>query len=213
MEKLRIICYFGLMLFLTNCTSYNQLPKDYQAGNFGESEEDERKIIYNAYVTLAVEQTDSTGSDIKKIAQKYEGYVQEEGTYKAVIRVKANLLEKAIIDVASLGKIKEKRLSGTDVTEDYLDNEIRLDNALKARERYLALLEQAENVEAALKVEKELERLNEVIELIKGKMNRIDHLSQYATINITLQERKKPGVLGYIGLGFYHAVKWLFVRN
>jgi hypothetical protein len=189
------------------------LPKDYQDLNSAGNEEIERKIIYNAFITLAVEYTDSTGSDIKKIAQKYEGYVQEEGTYRAIIRVKANLLEQAIADVGLLGKMKEKRLSGTDVTDDYLDYEIRLDNALKARQRYLALLEQAENVESALKVEKELERLNEVIELIKGKMNRIDHLSQFATINITLQEYKKPGVLGYVGLGFYHAVKWLFVRN
>ena len=74
-------------------------------------------------------------------------------------------------------------------------------------------MEEAENVEAALKVEKELERLNEKIDLLKGKINRIDHLSEYSTISINYEQHKKPGILGYIGLGLYKGVKWLFVRN
>ena len=60
---------------------------------------------------------------------------------------------------------------------------------------------------------RELERLNETIGLLKGRMARLDHLEAYSTINVELRERKKPGLLGYIGLGAYHAVKWLFVRN
>lgn len=35
----------------------------------------------------------------------------------------------------------------------------------------------------------------------------------YSTITVSLSERKKPGILGYIGIGVYHAIKWLFVRN
>ncbi|MFM7854433.1 MAG: DUF4349 domain-containing protein, partial [Flammeovirgaceae bacterium] len=71
----------------------------------------------------------------------------------------------------------------------------------------------AENVEAALKVEKELERLNGEIDLITGKLNRLSHLSDFSTIDVELVEQKKIGVLGYIGIGIYKAMKWLFVRN
>jgi hypothetical protein len=62
-------------------------------------------------------------------------------------------------------------------------------------------------------VEKELERLNETIELLKGEMNRINHLTAYSTISVYLKEKKKPGIIGYVGVGIYQAVKWLFVRN
>jgi hypothetical protein len=99
------------------------------------------------------------------------------------------------------------------VTDQYADFSIRLENAEKARMRYLELLEKAENVQSALLVEKELERLNETIELLKGQMNRIDHLAAYSTITVYLTEKKKPGVLGYIGIGLYKSVKGLFVRN
>ncbi|MBK6622314.1 MAG: DUF4349 domain-containing protein [Saprospirales bacterium] len=108
---------------------------------------------------------------------------------------------------------KARPCRGQDVTDEYTDYQIRLDNARKARERYLELLAKAENVEAALKVEKELERLNETIDLLEGKMTRIDHLSEFSTITIALKERKNPGLIGYIGIGLYYSVKWLFVRN
>ncbi|MEL6628160.1 MAG: DUF4349 domain-containing protein, partial [Bacteroidota bacterium] len=64
-----------------------------------------------------------------------------------------------------------------------------------------------------LKVEKELERLNTELDLLKGQMKRLENLTTFATINIRHEEKKKPGPLGYIGLGLYHSVKWLFVRN
>ncbi len=172
-----------------------------------------RKIIYSANLHVSVDNPDSAGIQIEKIALKYNGYVNKTGTESAIIRVKSSCLDSALTDIASIGKITHKSIKGQDVTEEYLDNQIRLENALNARKRYLELLEKAENVEAALKVEKELERLNGEIDLLKGKINRIDHLAIYSTITIQINERKKPGLLGYIGLGFYHAVKWLFVRN
>ena len=109
--------------------------------------------------------------------------------------------------------MQNKNIVGQDVTEEYTDYKIRLENAEKARKRYLELLAKAEDVEATLKVEKELERLNETIDLLKGKMKRINHLSEYSTITVNLKEKKKPGLLGYIGIAIYHSVKWLFVRN
>lgn len=181
--------------------------------NSSEAEVEQRKVLYSADLTLAVEQPDSTGKALGRIAERYEGYAQELGTSRAVIRVKSGQLEAALREISALGKVQNRSVSGQDVTEQYLDYQIRLENAQRARDRYLALLAKAENVEAALKVERELERLNETIDLLKGRMNRMDHLEEYSTITVQIKERKKPGVLGYIGLGVYEAVKWLFVRN
>ena len=172
-----------------------------------------RKIIYTAYLSLTIEHPDSANQGLATIAEKYEGFVSEIGTYQSVIRVKSEQLDAALLEVEALGRVERKSVRGRDVTEEYLDYQIRLENAQQARDRYLELLNKAESVEDILKVEKELERLNETIDLIKGKMNRIDQLDTYATITIDLKERKKPGVLGYIGLGLYHSVKWLFVRE
>ena len=174
---------------------------------------EERKIIYSTDIQLTVKQPDTAAVQISAIAKKYNGYVQTSGTSMCVIRVEEKNLKSAENDIALLGKVESKTSSGQDVTGEYMDYQIRLENAEKARERYLELLAKAENVQAALLVEKELERLNETIELMKGQINRIDHLSSYATITVYLKEKKKPGIIGYIGVGLYKAVKWLFVRN
>lgn len=176
-------------------------------------QEDDRKILYDANLTLTVETPDSTNQYIQAIAKRYGGYVNEIGTYRSIIRVESQALDAAIDELSQLGRIDRKSIRGQDATEAYLDYQIRLDNAQQARGRYLDLLEKAATVDEILKVEKELERLNETIDLLKGKINRIDHLDTYATITINLRERKKPGVLGYIGLGLYRGVKWLFVRG
>ena len=173
----------------------------------------EKKMIYRASLSLIVENPDSTNVYIEKVAEKYKGYVNKIGTDQTIIRVKSGNLDAAVIDISELGKVERKTKTGEDVTEDYLDFKIRLENAEMARKRYLELLKKAENVETALKVEKELERLNETLDLIKGKMNRINNLAEYSTIVINLKEKKKPGIIGYIGIGLYHSVKWLFVRN
>jgi len=173
----------------------------------------ERKILFSAYLSLIVEHPDTANVYIEKIAKKYNGYIKEIGTYRTVIRVESKNLDPAIEEISQLGKVQSKSVSGQDVTDEYFDFKIRLENAEKSRDRYLELLARAENVQAALTVEKELERLNGTIDLLKGKMNRIDHLSEFSTITINLKEKKKPGLLGYIGIGLYRSVKWLFVRN
>lgn len=172
-----------------------------------------RKIISNAYLDMVSKETEILVKSITDLAEKYEGYVQESGTNRCIIRVKSERFEEVIQEIEKLGKVKRKSTSGEDVTDAYLDLEIRLENAEKARKRYLELLQKAQNVEETLKVEKELERLNEVIDLLKGKMKRMEHLSDFATITVDVREKTKPGVLGYVFLGVYEGIAWLFVRK
>ena len=229
MNKLRTL-FISIFLYsiLSGCStpresvsgySYESVSKD-QLGRLNEDEyhpsqpdPNNKKILFSATLSLSVSRPDSAVSRIAGTAARYKGYIQETGTYRSVIRAPAASLNPALADLSDIGKVRSKSVTGQDVTSEYLDHQIRLDNAQKARERYLELLARAENVEAALKVEKELERLNETIDLLKGHINRIDHLNEYSTITVYLKEKKKPGVLGYVGMGLYYSVKWLFVRN
>jgi hypothetical protein len=174
---------------------------------------DTRMMIFDASLKLSVKNSDSLNKELTKLTSSLEGYAVTLGFSKSTIRVPATRLNEAIDRIAKLGNMSEKKLSGSDVTDQYKDYELRLDNASKARQRYLELLSKAENVSAALQVEKELERLNGEIELLKGKMERLDHLAAFSTIDINIHQREKPGVIGYVAIGTYKVVKWLFVRG
>lgn len=185
-----------------------------EAGNVNMPvKEMKRKVVFSGYMTLLVKRPDSTSAQLQRIAKEFDGYVSETGTNRVVLRVKSDHFNSAMKAIEPLGKVDYRRVNGQDVTDDYLDMKIRLENAEHARNRYLELLAKAENVEAALKVEKELERLNGTIDQLKGKMARLDHLEMYSTITVTIKEKVKPGLLGYIGMGLWKSFKWLFVRN
>ena len=210
---------FGLSLFalqlLTSCSFERSTANadglyDFR-GKDGEAKG--RRIQQSAALELRVKEPDSTNAHLLAIAKRYDGYVVMLGDRSSTIRVQTTSLSKAVDEVAGLGKVRSKSFKGEDVTEQYVDLEIRLENARKARDRYLELLKQAENVQAALLVEKELERLNGEIELLEGKTNKLKHLSDMATISVDLNKREKLGPLGYACMGAWKGVRWLFVRG
>jgi len=170
-----------------------------------------RLVIFDAEIVIEASKTDTIHKILIDIAKKYNGYVLLSSNIKSSIRIPAHNLDNAIEDIDKLGKIIHKNVKGSDITNEYNDLEIRLDNAEQARQRYLELLKKAENVEAALKVEKELERLNGEIDLLKGKLNRLAHLSEFSTISVTTKRKTTPGPLGYFFVGVYKFVEKLFI--
>ncbi len=218
---MKILTLLALILTLTlqSCgtskSSANELA--YNGDNYISKDKKEsniqQKIIYNAYINLTVKQIDTANNHLKQIAKTYNGYVLETGSNRTVIRVEHQLLNVAVKEISELGKVEYKNIMTQDATEQYLDLKMRLDNALKSRERYLELLKQAENVQTTLTVEKELERITLTIEQLQGKINNIDRMTHYATITVTLKQKKKLGPLGFIFKGVYLGVKWLFVRG
>ncbi len=171
----------------------------------------DQMIIYNAYLDMTVKNVDTASARIIAVAKKYEGYVVSAGNRSTTIRVKSEHLNSALKELEVLGKVTSKNISGDDVTQQFKNLGIRLDNARKARLRYLDLLAKAEDVKAALEVEKELERLNKEIDLLESQINNLGMQVQYSRITVSLQERTRPGILGYVFVGIYKGVKWLFV--
>jgi hypothetical protein len=224
--KMLFTLAIGGLLLLSACTErvsgITATPRYRYGGGVGKIDQfnkkdfdprDTRMMIFNASLKLSVKNADSLNHQLSKLTAGLEGYAVTLGNSRSTIRIPATRLNDAINGISKLGKMSEKKLTGSDVTDEFNDYDVRLDNANKARERYLELLQKAENVEAALKVEKELERLNGEIELLKGKMERVSHLVSYSTIEIDIHEREKLGVIGYLAIGTYKAVKWLFVRG
>jgi len=215
--------YTALLLFLVlaGCASGAQRNTSMDTGSYKmsmtgksglqEFPPEKRIIVLNADITIETDNTESLSADIINLSKKYNGYVLSSGNRKIVIRIDAEKFKEGVEDIARLGTIIEKRFYSEDITEEFRDAQIRLDNKLKARDRYLELLKKAENVEATLKVEKELERLNEEIDSLKGKITRLSHLAQFSTITIYLQKKVRPGPLGWVFWGLYKGIKFLFV--
>jgi hypothetical protein len=120
-------------------------------------------------------------------------------------------MENFMNNARTLGKIENETKTGTDITEQYRDNVIRLESLKSVRDRYLALLENANAVKDILSIEKELERVNTEIEILEGRIKYAELSVAYSNITVRFEEKTRLGPLGWIFYGLYLGIEWLFV--
>jgi Domain of unknown function (DUF4349) len=177
-------------------------------------------LIYNATISL-----EATESDVKtltgKIVDKVKGqggYLSQRSSNSLTVRVPAKEFTTANDFIRTLAKVKYESSTAQDITMQYTDLSIRLDVQLKMLARYQDLLKKANSVKDAVEVERELSRITERVEQLKGQIRYYDSQVAYSTITVNFQEpytafnkETKPGPLGWVFYGLYVGVKWLFV--
>ena len=172
-----------------------------------------RIVISTADLRLETENPDSVHRRVTEIALDVGGYILRSTPEQTSVRLPALSFQEALDKIERLGKVVDKEITGEDITEKYRDLEVRLTNALKTRERYLGLLSQAKSLQEIMRVESELERINGVIETLKGQINRYTHLTRYSTITVNTSRQTRTGPVGFALEQMYKGVKWLFVRK
>ena len=152
----------------------------------------DRKIIFNGGLLLQVADADAAEKELRKAAEAVKGWIHKIDGPTFTLRVPAAHFMATMETVAKLGRVLDRKVSGTDVTEQYQDLQLRLENAEKLRVRIAALLEKTKDVKEALEVERELGRVTEEVERLKGKLNAMNDAVTYSTIVITLQRSAAP---------------------
>lgn len=146
-------------------------------------------LIYKAQLGLAVFKVQEQLDTIEEMAVGLGGYLVARMQNQIRVRVPAAEFDNSIEKIIALGDVHHRQITTDDVTAEFTDLEIRLKNAVSVRERLQALLAQAKNVEEALEVERELQRLTDEIETMKGRMKLLSELAAFSTIDVVFSER------------------------
>ncbi|MEM1324978.1 MAG: DUF4349 domain-containing protein [Bacteroidota bacterium] len=217
---MRFLLFFFLLFVSCEATQELAMPKStYDRSQSrtrqykSETELDERLMIYEAYMGLRVKDLEAAADSILNKLPAYNAYVQSSSDYRYSIKVPNDRYERLLQDLSGRGEVEYENRSATDVTDAYRDIEVRLETLEKARQRYLELLDQATQVSEILEIEKELERVNLELDSLKASIQRYDNRIEYSLLVLELRAKVRPGPLGYIGLGIFKVVKWLFVWN
>ncbi|MFP4598933.1 MAG: DUF4349 domain-containing protein [Persicimonas sp.] len=109
-------------------------------------------------------------------------------------RVPAAKFRSAMEQFGELGDVLDRSWQAQDVTDQVRDLDIRLRNALGLRDRLAALLDDAESVEDALKIESELERITLEIERIRGQLKSFKDRIAYSTIQVSFSAKRTNDV-------------------
>lgn len=145
-----------------------------------------RLVVYNATLTLVVLDIAKTQAAIRETARTMGGYLGEIDGEKIVIRVPVSRFQDAYSAIEQLGEVTSRHIQALDVTEEIRDLGIRLENAEQMRKQLLALVEKSQKMEETLKIEAELMRLTEQVELLKGKLQYLAAHAAMSTIGVQL---------------------------
>ncbi len=152
----------------------------------------ERIIVRTVDMSLTVRDVAESVDAVAEIARRYRGWVV--GTDRSAvhrgrvsIRVPAQSLEEAVVDIRGIGlKVESESTTSQDVTDEYVDSRSRLTSLRATEEALLNLFDQAETVEEALEVQRELADLQAEIESLLGRIKFLEETAAFSLINVGL---------------------------
>jgi hypothetical protein len=158
-------------------------------------------IIKNADMRLLVEDSDVAISRITQVVGDSGGYIISSRVWSQVhldgknykyaaitMGVPVESFERALNRLRDLSlEVLDETASGEDVTDQYVDLQSQLTNLEATRERIKSFLDQAQNVDEALRINQQLAEIERQIEEIKGRINYLQDRSSYSTITVNLE--------------------------
>jgi len=160
----------------------------------------ETKIIRTGNVGLIAGDLERTKREIDSLLLVYGGYYsnesfndfEHESVYNLTIRIPASSFDTFIEGVESAGdRLVSKNISARDVTEEFIDLEMRLTNRRNYLKRYNDLLQQARTVADILEIQEKIRNLEEEIESVEGRLKYLDGLVEYSTLYLTITRKKE----------------------
>jgi len=146
-------------------------------------------LIYTAELHLAVYEVERTQEEVLGAIDELDGFLARRSDTTIVVRVPAARFEEALEAIEGAGDVLHRNIEVQDVSEEFRDLAIRIRNAEAMRDRLEQLLQRAESVEDALEIERELQRLTDFIERMKGRQRFLADRIAFSTITIQFSSR------------------------
>lgn len=158
----------------------------------------DRKIIYNAQVTLIVQSLGDFDEQFARLVRESGGYVSQtdqssqtdaQRTGSWTVRVPVVRFDGFLAAVSRLGELQRSHLDSQDVTMEYYDLEARIGNKQQEEKRLQKhLAESTGHLQDILAVEKELTRVRGEIEQMQGRIRYLGNLSALSTVTLSVTE-------------------------
>jgi hypothetical protein len=160
----------------------------------------DRKILRDANLTLEVETPADVQRKISSIAESVGGFVVtseskqrqvENGGQQLevnlVVRVPATQFGSALDQIRSAGRVTAEKITGQDVTEEFIDLEARIKTQKALELQFLEIMKQAHKVEDALEVQTQIADVRTEIEKLEGRKRFLENRASLSTITVNLQ--------------------------
>jgi len=150
-------------------------------------------LLRSAQLALAVFEVEKNVDAVETIAKEAGGYLALRGDRQITVRVPKTRFDDTIRRVERLGDVLHRNVSAEDVTDQYVDLELRLKNARLVRARLEKLLEHA-TVKDAVEIHRELAKVTDEIERLEGKIKLLADRVAFSTVTVTFERTQTQQV-------------------
>lgn len=164
-----------------------------------------RRVIRTGALFIEVDDFDAAVRRIIIIAEGAGGFVatssysQGQGTPQGsfVLRVPAPRFSGVLTALEELGRVRERRIGGQDVSEEFVDLQARVRNLERHEQRLLTFIDRATKVSDLLAIEQELARVRGEIEALTGRLRVLGNQVELATIEVALRQKPEKVSTGF----------------
>ena len=155
----------------------------------------DRMVVQESNLSLVVKEVRESSDKAIDYVKSIGGYMvssslsqPDEAPYAyVVVRIPAEKLKETIEYFRSLAiKVSSENLVGTDVTDQYVDLQARLDTLNKTKAKFEEILNQAVKIQDILEVQRELTKLQSQVDSIKGQQLYLEKTAELAKISLNL---------------------------
>lgn len=151
---------------------------------------DDRKIIYTAELVLRVANLAAARDAIHRLITEQHAVLARSTLTEIVFRVAPAKFDGTLEQLAKLGDVAARNVQSEDVTAQYRDVVLRIEVAEGSRKRLMEILARAGKLSDVLEVERDIRRLTEEIEQMKGQQRVLSDRVELATVSVQLQEKE-----------------------
>ena len=170
-----------------------------------------KKIIKNGDMEIAVADLMAAKKKVSEIIKNNKAYLQSE-TFRnsdtseninLVIRVPHQNFDTIINSFSEgIGSVEAKTVKAEDVTKEYTDVSIKLENKRIYLEKYRDMLKSAKTTKDMLEIQENIRNLEDEIDVAEGRLRFIDDRVNYSTLELLLfKEKVRSSATSKIGFG------------
>jgi hypothetical protein len=165
----------------------------------------DRMVIKSGEIKLLVKNSDVALDGLTQMVGDVGGYIVSSQIWYAAyngenykyatitVSVPADQFETSLRRLRNLAiRVLNESASGEDVTDQYVDLQSELINLEATRDRIKSFLDQAQNVDEALRINQQLSEIEAQIEQVKGRMNYLSDRSAFSTIAVSIEPELPP---------------------
>ncbi len=153
-------------------------------------------LVYTAEIDLQTER-DRVVATIDRVietATGMGGYLLRRTDNSVQVRIPSARFRESLRVVEDFGEVVHRSVAAQDVSEEYRDLEVRLQNLRAVRRRLEEFLARAGSMTDALQVERELERITREIDTIEGRLRFLSTRVSFSLVTVNVRPRPEVSI-------------------